>query len=223
MTTTPDRAAPRRMPTQQRSRERVERMLLAAREIIAADGTDGLRMAQVAERAGVPIGSLYQFFPDKAAIIRMLAMRCNEESRACIRAGLEPVADEPGLLAAFGALIDEYYSLFRADPVISDIWSGMQADKLLREMEVEESRLNGRLLADTIRRIRPGADPAAVEATAFLVMHLGEATMRLAIAVPPEEGDRLVATYRRMALEALAGSSPVTQPAPAPSGSHPAG
>ncbi|TKB29290.1 MAG: helix-turn-helix transcriptional regulator, partial [Mesorhizobium sp.] len=53
-------AMPRRAPTQQRSRERVERMLAAAAALIAEQGSDAMRMGEVAERAGVSIGSLYQ-------------------------------------------------------------------------------------------------------------------------------------------------------------------
>ena len=74
----PDHAAiatPRRSPSQQRSRERVERMLSAASALIAEQGSDAMRMGEVAERAGVSIGSLYQFFPDKRAIVWALAER----------------------------------------------------------------------------------------------------------------------------------------------------
>ena len=79
---------PARLPTQQRSRERVERMLAAASALIAEGGSDAMRMSEVAERAGVPIGSLYQFFPDKGAIVRTLAERYNALGRACIEEGL---------------------------------------------------------------------------------------------------------------------------------------
>src|SRR5205809_464260 len=79
------------MPTQQRSRERVERMLAAASEIIEKHGSDAMRMSEVAERAGVPIGSLYQFFPDKRALIRTLAERYNALGRKCIEKELAPV------------------------------------------------------------------------------------------------------------------------------------
>src|SRR5262245_1644489 len=60
---------PRKMPVQKRSRERVERMLAVATELIAEKGSDALRMGEVAERSGVSIGSLYQFFPDKTALL----------------------------------------------------------------------------------------------------------------------------------------------------------
>lgn len=79
----------------------------------------------------------------------------------------------------------------------------MQADGALRAMEVEESRRNGALLAARLRMLRPKADTARIEATALLVMHLGKATMRLAVSVDRAEGGRLVAAYKRMAIREL--------------------
>ncbi|PBB92387.1 TetR family transcriptional regulator [Mesorhizobium sp. WSM3864] len=196
-------AMPRRAPTQQRSRERVERMLAAASALIAEQGSDAMRMGEVAERAGVSIGSLYQFFPDKRAIVWALAERYTAESQACISAALKDVSDAEGLKQAFSELVDIYYGMFLAEPVMRDIWSGTQADKALRELELADSRANARFLVAALKRLRPGADTVAMETAALLVWQMGEAVMRLAISVDREEGDRLVAAYKRMALREL--------------------
>jgi AcrR family transcriptional regulator len=194
----------RRAPTQQRSRERVERMLEAARALIEEKGSDAMRMGEIADRAGVPIGSLYQFFPDKSAIIRTLAERYNAAGRECIAAELAGANSKAELRTAFAKLIDIYYGLFLSEPVMRDIWSGMQADKALREVELAESRLNGALLADAMARIRPNADRSRLKRSAFLVMSLGESTMRLAVSVERNEGDALVESFKRMALGEIA-------------------
>ncbi|HET6224185.1 MAG TPA: helix-turn-helix domain-containing protein, partial [Dongiaceae bacterium] len=62
-------ALARLVPTQQRSRERLEKILACAAELMAEKGSEAFRMSDVVERSGVPFGSLYQYFPDKAAII----------------------------------------------------------------------------------------------------------------------------------------------------------
>ncbi|MFC6978173.1 TetR/AcrR family transcriptional regulator [Microbulbifer taiwanensis] len=59
-------------PSQARSRARVERILAAARELLGEHGLVGLTMDAVARRADIPIGSLYQFFPDRNALIARL-------------------------------------------------------------------------------------------------------------------------------------------------------
>ena len=111
--------------------------------------------------------------------------------------------DAEGLGRAFSELVDIYYGLFLAEPAMRDIWSGTQADKALRELELADSRANAEFLTAVLKRLRPAADPAALETTAFLVWQMGEAAMRLAISVERQEGDRLVAAYKRMALREL--------------------
>ncbi|TDQ83064.1 TetR family transcriptional regulator [Dongia mobilis] len=197
-------AALRRAPSQARSRERVEKMLAAAVEIIAAQGSDALRMSEVAETAGVSIGSLYQFFPDKAAIIRTLAARYNEEGRRCIADELGGVRDADSLRTAFGRLIDIYYAAFLAEPVRRDVWSGMMADPGLRAFELAESRGNAALLAAAMLKVRPRGNRRRIEAAALAIMVLGEQAMRLAVSLPRAEGDAVIEAYKRMAMQELA-------------------
>ena len=193
----------RKMPNQRRSRERVENILKCAAALIAKDGSDALRMSELAKSAGISIGSLYQYFPDKGAIIQTLAERYNAESRACVEAGFADVNTALELLDAFGALIDEYYEIFLADPVMRDVWSGTQADKALRDIELDASRANATILVGVLARLGAAADEEDLAATAFMIMHLGEAAMRLAISVERAEGQKLVDAYKRMALAEL--------------------
>lgn len=205
--------ANRRNPTQQRSRERQERILAVATQLIATKGSDQVKMSEIAERSQISIGSLYQYFPDKSSIVRTLAERYNAESRRCIEVALGAVEDVQGLKAAYSDLLDQYYDIVLATPAMRDIWSGMQADKQLLELELHESRLAGSMLADAMLRAIPGADARAVADAAFLIWHLGEATMRLAVSSAPEEGRRLVEAFKRMSLREIL--SPALQLEPA--------
>lgn len=189
----------RKAPTQKRSRERVENILKVACELISTHGSDAMKMGELAEKAGVSIGSLYQYFPDKASIIHALADRYNDESQHCIEEALAETQTAKELITAFDQLIDTYYELFLAEPVICDIWTGTQADKTLRDMEMEVSRANADQLTRAILRIRKNdGDASVLSARCLLIMYSGEATMRLAISVPPSEGREIVASYKRM-------------------------
>ena len=64
--------APRRIPTQERGERRVAQLLEAAAAVIAQTGYEAATMSAIAERAHAPIGSLYQFFPNKRAIAHVL-------------------------------------------------------------------------------------------------------------------------------------------------------
>jgi AcrR family transcriptional regulator len=205
----------RRTPNQRRSRERVEKILTCAATLIAEGGSDAMRMSEVARLAGISIGSLYQYFPDKSAIIQTLAERYNAQGRDCIRSGLAQVRTIDELCDAFGALVDEYYEMFLAEPVMRDIWSGTQADKALRDIELANSRENGADLVEILTRLRSAVSEEELAASAFLIMHLGEATVRLAISVDRAEGERLVAVYKRMAemeLRRIAGGTASVAP-----------
>ncbi|WP_263263153.1 TetR family transcriptional regulator [Pseudomonas sp. RIT-PI-S] len=61
--------SPRKQPQQARSAELVAAILQAAAQVLAQEGAHRFTTARVAEKAGVSIGSLYQYFPNKAAIL----------------------------------------------------------------------------------------------------------------------------------------------------------
>lgn len=193
----------RKQPMQQRARERLDRIMAVAAELIASTGSDRLKMGELAERVGISIGSLYQYFPDKSAIIRSLAERYSLESRACISAALDTVHDVESLKSAYLSLVDQYYQLFLSEPVMRDVWSGMQADKQLMALELEESRLCAAMLADAMKRAFGNIDRVEVEASALLIWQLGESTMRLAISLDRAEGDAMVAAFKRMTMREL--------------------
>ena len=79
MTTKTDQLTPRRRPSQDRSRDRVERILDATSSLLDGTPVDKITTAAIAEEAGVPIGSVYQYFPNKLAVLAELARRVMEE------------------------------------------------------------------------------------------------------------------------------------------------
>ena len=63
------RTAPRKAPTQQRSRATVDAIVDATARVLVRDGYDALSTNRVAQEAGVSVGSLYQYFPGKEALV----------------------------------------------------------------------------------------------------------------------------------------------------------
>lgn len=188
----------RRQPTQARAKERVERILAAATDLIAEAGSEPMRMSEIAERAGVPIGSLYQYFPDKAAILRTLATRVMERVREGLKEGLEGIGNAKEALDRTDALAEGYYALFLDEPVTRDIWSATQSDKTLQELDIEDGRENGRIFFEALKHLVRKREHKRFEAACFLMMQLTGSAVRLAIAVDREEGDRLMREYRRV-------------------------
>src|SRR6476660_6208006 len=94
---------------------RVGRMLDACADLVDEVGYDGLTTTLLADRAGVAIGSVYQFFPDKRAIVQALAMRNVEAYVARVQARLGA-----GTLGhwrdAVDAAMDEFIDMHRSTP-----------------------------------------------------------------------------------------------------------
>jgi len=74
-----DQLTPCRRPSQERSRDRVERILDATAALLVDTPADKITTAAIAEEASVPIGSVYQYFPNKLAVLAELARRVMEE------------------------------------------------------------------------------------------------------------------------------------------------
>jgi len=72
----------RRQPKQQRGKERVEKILDAAAMVFDEVGYEAATTHMIAAKAGTAIGSLYQFFPDKAAIFNAMELRHAERVKA---------------------------------------------------------------------------------------------------------------------------------------------
>ncbi|MFP6581343.1 MAG: TetR/AcrR family transcriptional regulator [Candidatus Hydrogenedentota bacterium] len=151
---------PRRLPVQARSRERVERILDAAAQLLTEQGYNSVKTNTIAKRAGVPIGSVYQFFPNRYAIFNALASRYQTRVAEILSESLSPDAlqDTPWD-EALASVIDVLATMWREDWAFHSVWLAIQntaelqeADLLFRE-EVIDS-----ILVAFLKRVIPGID-----------------------------------------------------------------
>jgi len=191
-------ASLRKIPTQARAKERFERILAAARALIEESGSEHMKMSDVAASAGVPIGSVYQYFPDKSAIITTLAQRIMDQVSQGLTQAMQDVGSLEEAERALMSTLADYYHLFLAEPVARDIWFGMQADKALHELDMEDSRANGDIVYQKLKKLIPRKDWKRLETACFLIMQLSGMAVRLAVAVERKEADRIMAVYQDM-------------------------
>ena len=85
----------RKRPQQARSAELVTAILEAAVQVLAKEGAKRFTTARVAERAGVSVGSVYQYFPNKAAILFRLQSDEWRQTGEMLRGILEDVQKQP--------------------------------------------------------------------------------------------------------------------------------
>ncbi len=129
----------RKMPKQRRSREMVERLLEATAATLAERGLDDTTTNHIAEKAGVSIGSLYQYFPDKEALLEALMERVSDKVSNVFRehaTKLEYVKFDLKTVSDY--LILYGIKAIRNDPLSVEImrsWNSLPLEKLLDPLE----------------------------------------------------------------------------------------
>ncbi|MDZ5646218.1 TetR/AcrR family transcriptional regulator [Nitrospirillum sp. BR 11828] len=148
---------PRKSPTQARAAETVRIILEAAARILEARGLAGFNTNAVAERAGVSVGSLYQYFPGKDALTAALIQRDGE----VLREEMAAAARLPAARAALSGMI------------AAAVGHQLRRPILARLLDIEESRLplgeqqdeKTKELQDLLGQVLAGVDlPAGVSA-----------------------------------------------------------
>jgi len=112
----------RRIPLQQRSRERLERILEAAAALFVERGYESTAMETIAERAQTSIGSVYQFFPNKRAIFDAMAQRYIELARAQFEALFESFARLERWDEMLDRAIDAFAAFDRSSVINRAVW-----------------------------------------------------------------------------------------------------
>ncbi|MEW2285770.1 TetR/AcrR family transcriptional regulator [Streptomyces sp. NPDC047841] len=191
----------RRAPVQRRSAERLTRILDACAELLDEVGYDALSTRAVAQRAGVPIGSVYRFFGNKRQMADALAQRNLERYVERVTGRLKK-AGEGDWRAAMDAVLDEYLGMKRTAPGFSLVDFGNQIPVGSRHTE-PNTRVADRLtdlLAGYLGRT-PDADLRRV----FLVaVESADTLVQLAFRVDPQ-GDEAIITETRQLLRSYLG------------------
>ncbi|MGH9716095.1 MAG: TetR family transcriptional regulator [Candidatus Acidiferrales bacterium] len=105
----------RRSPVQERSQETVQRIFRAGSELLSTTPIDAITTSSIAHSAGLSVGALYRFFPDKQSIIDAIAVRHMDEFRAEFETRLASLNSIDG--AAFlSAVIDAFVAFLESRP-----------------------------------------------------------------------------------------------------------
>lgn len=103
-----DKTAPRRKATRRASQEIVTAVLDAASELVADKGVGGASTNAIAARAGVSVGSLYHYFPNKESIIAAVTKRSNDVLQRAVRDALR---SDGSVKERFHAAVQAYLAL----------------------------------------------------------------------------------------------------------------
>ena len=138
-TNTDDEAVARRIPTQERAKKRVERIIDAASLVFAEEGYEAATMEGIAARAETSIGSIYQFFPNKLSLFNALARHYHAKVRGFFDLLLTgPLLERPWVdILETG--IDALFLFHAQEPGFRAVWVGLN---LTAEVVTEGEAIN---------------------------------------------------------------------------------
>jgi AcrR family transcriptional regulator len=196
----------RRVPVQGRSVARVQRMLDACAALVDEVGYDGLSTTLLAERAGVAIGSVYQFFPDKRAIVQALTLRNLEAYLQRLGARFAEMAFDhwwDGVDAA----IDEYIDMHRTVAGFRTLHFGDVVDVHLLDEEQDNNGVIveqiGRLLMTQLGELSGVTDPQRLRFALTIAVEAADALIKLAFRRAPEGDGAVLAEAKVLIREYL--------------------
>jgi AcrR family transcriptional regulator len=174
------RTAPRKKPRQDRSVATVDAILDATARVLTTTGYDRASTNRVAMAAGVSVGSLYQYFPSKEALVAALATRHNAKMSALVRAKLAELAAAP-LPVAVRAMVDAMFAAHAVDPKLHKVLIeevpriGQLSMLLAAERETEA------LVAALLESRKGELRRAHAETMAFVLVHVVEAVTHASV------------------------------------------
>lgn len=178
----------RRLPAQRRGERRIEKLLAAAVAEFASVGYEAATMSSIAKRAGAPIGSLYQFFPNKPAVAKAVRTRQIEN----VQRALESVnaTDKDEFVDRF---TDQMVLFVEGHPAFLPL---IDAPSSTRPVGPRH-RLR-QLIAEKLKQVMPGASLATRERQAELIMELNRAMMAFFARKPESERAWVLKSYRTL-------------------------
>lgn len=129
-------AEPRKRPSQARSRETVDRILGEAARLFDEFGYQGVTTNHVAEAAGVSVGSLYQYFPNKDSLLVGLAERHLEEATPRLTELADTLrVDAPAAHELCARFITEIAALNSTDRLHPLLWTAPRTPALIARLD----------------------------------------------------------------------------------------
>ncbi|MEU1182046.1 TetR/AcrR family transcriptional regulator [Streptomyces sp. NPDC005820] len=195
MKSVPQATSLRRAPVQRRSAERLTRILDACADLLDEVGYDALSTRAVAQRAGVPIGSVYRFFGNKRQMADALAQRNLERWSERVTERLKG-ARHGDWRAAMDAVLDEYLAMKRTAPGFSLVDFGNQIPVGARQAEPNH-RVADRL-ADLLSVHLDRTPDDDLRRTFLIAVETADTLVQLAFRVDPEGDAKVIAEMREL-------------------------
>ncbi len=162
--------APRTMPRQRRAIERRRAILDATLALLDEAGVEALTTTLIAARAGVPVASVYGYFPNKMAIIAELMREVMADVDSRLEGLLPATPDPAGIEATIDQAIDTIIAGYRAVPARQLLFAAARGAAALEPVvRASDARMTGSVAA-ALGRVRPDWPAVRTRAVAQTVV-----------------------------------------------------
>jgi len=178
-----------RIPKQARSREKFDAILAEALRLIHEKGYEHVSVREIARAAGMPIASVYQYFPNKLAIVRQLWERYAETLTKLLASELATLVSDPTeatRVRVINDVVDHMVANHRDNPAFLEIWRAVDGAPELRALNREDSLRVAEAVTSAILTVRPDADRLSTLSRALIAGEAASATVKLAQELPAE-------------------------------------
>ena len=180
------RTAPRKKAVQPRALATVDAILEATARVLVREGYDRASTNRIAEAAGVSIGSLYQYYPSKEALVAALVGRHVEEMSEVLHREAAKVVDAP-LPRAIEHVVQAMLSAHAVNPKLHKVFVE-QVPRIgrlerIQEIEVRALALARSFLEHRASELRKGLD---LDLASFIVVATVEALTHAAVLYRPD-------------------------------------
>ncbi|MCD9154609.1 TetR/AcrR family transcriptional regulator [Aeromicrobium duanguangcaii] len=200
---------PRKRPTQERSKVKFDHLLQVSRDLLLETGFESFTCEEVAQRAGLPIGTLYQFFANKYVIVCEL----DRQNAVAIASELDKLASElPTLdwLVLLDRLVDHMSQLWINDPSRSAVWYAVQSTPVTRATaEITERELAARV-AHVLAPLTPGTPRDRRKIMAEVLVHMAYSMLNFSVRDLQEHDEAITELKRLLASYLLAAEAGAT-------------
>lgn len=191
-------AAKRRTPLQSRSQETVQRIFKATSLLLATRPFDEITTSRIARKAGISVGALYRFFPEKQSIIDAIAVRHVEEFRKEFESGFAQLnlQDGPAFLSA---VIDTFVAFLDSRPDFRAIAFGPHISAATRERETDPNAAGAGLVKNFMIGTLGMQDLSSLDLRLRIAIETGERLFAYSYEQKdPEERGRIIAEMKKL-------------------------
>lgn len=192
----------RRVPLQQRGQQTVDQILQASAQVIERDGLDKLTTRRIAVEAGLSVGSVYEYFPNKEAVLSAMVVQWFDQLLLTLDKHHPSNTGCRDILTYMQAMVEAVRQDYIDQPALGAMLSALGAIPTLRELvEQHDERVTAKL-ADALLMMAPTIPLEELRATARSIALVSHELMSEALVRAPALAPRTL-THMKVCIFAL--------------------